>query len=251
MVMQHIILHTPDGFDLDTHYYPGTNGIGIVFCHGFAWHKEGEEPFVKAAEILNKKGFSTLLFDFRANGKSSGDSTKDFTLSGQQIDITTAVKCLQENGCKTIYLAGASFGGGAATLYATSHQKNIEKLLLANPSLDYKRSAQRHFGPFMDIFEKQGFIETGKRKYKLGKKLFDEMQTFVPFEDLKKWQKDLLIIHGDKDSLIPHQLVVGIFEELTNPHKKLSLIIGSDHGFHQEPFTTQVSEQIVQFFSRP
>lgn len=245
---QSIILQTPDGFDLDADYYPGTNGIGIVFCHGLRWFKEGEEPFVKAAKELNTKGSSTLLFDFRGHGKSSGDSARDFTITGQLTDIDVAMQFLKDEGCKTIYLAGASFGAGACVLYAVQHLE-ITKLLLSNPSLDYDRTIVKHFAPQLHLLETQGYIEAGSKKFKLGKKLFDELQQFTPYKELEKYKGDLLIIHGDKDTRIAHQGVIEIFEKLSNPKKKFTLIYGADHGFHDEPYTTQAAENIVQFFT--
>lgn len=242
------ILRTKDGFDLDADYLEGINSKGIIFCHGLRWFKEGEEPFVKAAKELNRKGFSTLLFDFRGHGKSSGDSAKDFTVSGQLTDIDTAVQFLKEHGVTTIYLAGASFGAGATTLYAAKHHE-IKKLLLSNPSLDYDRTITKHFLPQLPLLETQGYIEAGSRKFKLGKKLFEQLQQFAPYKELEKYTGDLLIIHGDSDKRIAHQGVVEIFEKLTNPQKKFSLVIGADHGFHEEPFTSQVAEQVVSFFS--
>ncbi|HSD99079.1 MAG TPA: alpha/beta fold hydrolase [Patescibacteria group bacterium] len=246
--MEHILLQTPDGFDLDSNYYKGTNGIGIVFCHGLRWYKEGEEPFVKAAEKLHEKGFSTLLFDFRGHGKSSGDSAEDFTITGQLTDIDVAVQFLKDEGCQTIYLAGASFGASAAVLYATSHPE-ITRLLLSNPALDYDRTVTKHFAPQLHLLESQGFIESGSKKFRLGKKLFEELQQFTPYKELEKYKGDLFIVHGDKDQRVAHQPVVEIFEKLTNPRKKFSLILGADHGFHEEPYTTQVAENIINFFT--
>lgn len=246
--MEHITLKTPDGFALDALYRKGTNGIGIVFCHGLRWYKEGEEPFMVSSEKLNELGFSTLLFDFRGHGKSSGESGKDFTISGQLADIDTAILFLKEQGVKTIYLAGASFGAGAAVLYAVKHHE-ITKLLLSNPSLDYDRTITKHFSNQLHLLETQGYIEAGSRKFKLGKKLFDELQQYAPYKELEKYIGDLLIVHGDSDKRIAHQGVVEIFEKLTNPNKKFSLVIGADHGFHEEPFTSQVAEKIVAFFT--
>ncbi len=246
--MKHIILHTPDNFDLDALYRKGTNSIGIVFFHGLRWYKEGEEPFVKAAEELNEKGFSTLLFDFRGHGKSSGDSANDFTITGQLIDIETSIQFLKDQGAKTIYLAGASFGAGAAVLYAVKHPK-IKKLLLSNPALDYDRTVTKHYLPQLHLLETQGYIESGSRKFRLGKKLFEELKRFTPYKELERYKNDLLIVHGDSDERVAHQPVVEVFEKLLNPNKKFSLIIGGNHGFHEEPFTSQVAEQIVQFFT--
>lgn len=249
MPMEPITLHTSDGFNLDALFGKGTNGIGIVFVHGLRWTKEGEEPFMKAADKLHEKGFWTLLFDFRGHGKSSGDSAEDFTISAQLQDIATAIQYLKDQGSKTIFLAGASFGAGAAVLYAEKHPE-IKKLLLSNPSLDYNRSIRKHFLPQLPLLETQGFIEAGSRKFRLGKKLFEELQKFTPYKQLETYKGDLLIIHGDNDKRIPHQDVIEIFEHLVNPNKKFSLIVGADHGFHEEPYTTQAADLIVDFFSK-
>lgn len=173
------ILRTPDGFELDAEFLKGAKDIGIVFMHGLRWYKEGEEPFVEASKILNKQGFSTLLFDFRGHGKSSGDSAKDFTITSQLTDIDTAVAFLQAQGVSIIYLAGASFGAGATVLYAAKHPE-ITKLVLSNPALDYNRTITKHFAPQLHLLETQGYIESGSRKFKLGKTLFDELREFSP-----------------------------------------------------------------------
>jgi len=250
-VMKSIILDTPDGFNLDTLYHRGTNSIGIVFCHGLSWYKEGEEPFLNAAQQLGKLGFSTLLFDFRGHGKSTGDSVKDFTLTGELTDINTAVTFLKEKGIKRIYLAGASFGAGAAIQYASAHINDIQRLFLANPTLEYERSIHKHFEPQKELLASKGYVETGSRKFRLGKKLFEELQhVVVPYKELEKYPHDLFIIHGDRDTRIPYKTSVEHFERLQNPKKQLSLILGADHGFHEEPFTTQATEQIVNFFSK-
>lgn len=245
--MEHITLTTPDNFSLDASYGKGTNNIGIVFMHGLRWYKEGEEPFVIAAEKLTEKGFSTLLFDFRGHGKSSGESAKDFSITSQVNDIEAAVQFLKDHGVTTIYLAGASFGAGATVLYTISHPE-ITKLVLSNPSMDYQRTIAKYFTPQLSHLEQHGYIEAGSRKFKFGKKFYEELQQYNPTKELEKYPHDLLIIHGDNDSRIPYQKIVELFEKLENPHKKFSLVLGADHGFHTEPFSSQVAESIVSFF---
>ncbi len=115
-----IKLTTSDNFQLDADFHPGTNGKGVIFAHGMTVPRQDEEPFLIAAEKLNKLGFSTLLFDFRAHGKSQGDPKKDFTISNELIDLQSALEYMQSHLLASkgdafqawIGLAGASFGGG-------------------------------------------------------------------------------------------------------------------------------------------
>lgn len=248
--MEQLTLTTPDGFRLDALFGKGSNGVGIIFVHGLAFHKEGEEPFMRAAEILSEMGFSTLLFDFRAHGKSSGTSEHDFTVSGQLIDIDTAVTYLKNSGVKDIYLAGASFGAGATILYTSQHIDTIKKLVLSNPTVNYALTIRKHFLSQINTLEEKGYIESGSRKVKFGKQLYNELQHLFPYKEIKKYTGDLLIIHGDKDSRIPYEGVKQFFDNLANPQKEFHLIHGSDHGFHEEPYTSQVAELIVDFFKK-
>ena len=133
-----IKLTTSDNFQLDADFHPGTNGKGVIFAHGMTVPRQDEEPFLIAAEKLNKIGFSTLLFDFRAHGKSQGDPKKDFTISNELIDLQSAFDFMKsqllafqgETPEPWIGLAGASFGGGISALFAGEHSKDIKNSLL-------------------------------------------------------------------------------------------------------------------------
>ncbi|MFC1790295.1 alpha/beta hydrolase [Patescibacteria group bacterium] len=229
---------------------------GIIFAHGMTVDKDDEGIFVKAEPKLNKLGFSTLRFDFRAHGKSQGDSVKDFTISGELKDLDAVFDYLESKGMEEIGLAGASVGGGISALYAGIHPKRIKALFLANPALDYEKCflkpttswAKEHFQNIFKRLNKKGFIEIGSRKFRVGRRLFEEMKQYSPCEELKKYLDPLLIVHGDKDSKVAYQDVVDCFNRLTSSQKNLATIRGSEHGFHEEPYESQVANMIVEFF---
>lgn len=251
-----ITLKTNDSFFLDAEFNKVNSNRGIVFVHGITASKEEEGIFVGATEELSNLGFSTLLFDFRAHGKSSGNSVNDFNISGCLQDLDTAVKFVQEQGVTQLGLAGASFGGGISSLYAGNHSSLIQKLFLANPVLDYKKCflkpttpwAKQHFTNALERSKKEGFITIGKRQMKAGSKLFEEMSQYFPYRNLNYYLNPLLIVHGDQDTKVSIDDVKNCFKELKNKNKKLIIIHGSEHGFHQEPFETEVSQLIISFF---
>lgn len=249
---------TPDQFELDVVYHKIKNFKRIVvFAHGMTVNKDDEGIFVRADAELQKRGFSTLRFDFRAHGNSSGNSVTDFTITNELVDLQSMINFVRDEGYEWIGLAGASFGGGIAALYAGEHPQIIQKLLLANPVLDYEKCFLRLTTPwskvdFNNVFERidqEGCIKVGSRRFALGRKLFEEMSEYHPCNVLKNFTKPLLIIHGDLDSKVSFQDTYECFQSLPTSQKRFEKIVGSEHGFHTEPFETQVTNMVVEFFS--
>jgi uncharacterized protein len=256
--MKHLVLSTPDGFKLDTLYnkIPNSKKV-IIFAHGMTVDKDDEEKFIRAEEELNKIGFSSLRFDFRAHGKSSGNSMTDFTISGELTDLTAVIDFVTTEGFEWIGLAGSSFGGAISALYAGEHPEKIKALLLANPVLSFEKCflkpttswAIENFKHYQQQLDKDGCIIVGSHQMKLGKKLFEEMSQFHPHQQLQRYSGPLLVIHGDQDSKVSYPDTVEMFESLSNSDKKFETVEGAEHGFHTEPYETKVVGLIVEFFS--
>jgi pimeloyl-ACP methyl ester carboxylesterase len=250
---------TSDSFTLDGIFNrPPKSSKAVVFAHGITVDKDDEGIFVQAEPRLNALGFSTLRFDFRAHGQSTGDSVTDFTISGSLRDLKAAFGFISSQGLTNIGLAGASFGGGTSALFAGKYPNKINKLFLANPALDYRKCflqpstpwAREHFQHWSEKIDRRGYLAIGSRQYRVGRKLFDEMAQYSPCQDLEKYSRPLLIAHGDRDSKVSYRDVVNCFNHLTNPHKQLQIIKGSEYGFHSQPYQSQVVKLIVKFFSQ-
>lgn len=251
-----ITLKTIDGFLLDAEFKKAESDRGIIFVHGIIANKEEEGIFARAAKELFKLGFTTLEFDFRAHGHSQGNSIIDVTISNELKDLGTAVKFMQVKGINWLGLAGASFGGGISSLYAGENPDLIQKLFMANPVLDYETCflkpttpwAKQHFTNALERTKKEGFISIGKRQMKVGRQLFEEMSRYFPYKSLDNFKGPLMIVQGNKDTKVSIEDVKKYFEKLKNPNKQLVVINGSEHGFHQESFETEVTKLIVNFF---
>lgn len=254
-------IKTPDGFILDCIFVKVPHSSkAVIFAHGMTVAKDDEGIFVRAEDKLHKAGFSTLRFDFRAHGKSSGDPIKDFTISGEIIDLETIIKFAQNEGIRWIGIAGASFGGSITSLFLGKHPKLIQAVFLANPVLEYDKIflgplkvslwAWKNFANLFNRLHKFGFIEVGSRKFKMGKPLFDEMKKFAPYKELDEYIGPLMTVHGDKDSYISYEITKRRFDELSNRHKKFVTLKGAEHGFHGEPFETEAVQMIVDFFKK-
>lgn len=229
---------------------------GIILAHGMTVDKNDEGIFVRAEKELNEAGFSTLRFDFRAHGKSQGNSVEDFTISGEIKDLEAVVDYFEKEGIQNIGLAGASFGGGISALYAGKHSSKLKALFLANPCLDYGKCflnpttpwAKEHFENVFERIDKDGAIKIGSRQFQVGRQLFEEMSDYNPCRELDKYRGPIFMVHGDKDSKVDCGDAVDCFEGLSAEDKELKVLKGSEHGFHDEPFETQVVDMIVNFF---
>lgn len=254
--MSNVQIKTADGFQLDAEYNEMNPEKIIIFAHGMTVDRNDEGIFVRAAKKLAESNFSTLLFDFRAHGKSEGDSVEDFRLSGEVKDLEAIINWVKEKDYKWIGLAGASFGGSISSLFVGKHPEAVGKLLLANPVLNYQNCflepntewGRENFSNWQERIKETGFIEVGSHKYKIGPKFFEELSHYSPGESLKLYTGPLLIIHGDKDSYVSYDDAKHCFETLQNPNKKFVTIEGSGHGFDEEPHETDVTGEIVEFF---
>lgn len=250
-------LKTSDGFILNGSFTKINKSTkGIIFLHGMTVGKDDEGIFIRAESKLNKLDFSTLRFDFRAHGKSSGNSIEDFTITGELLDLKTAIEFMLKQGIKDLGLAAASFGGSIVSLYVEDNRNVIRALFLANPVLDYEKGFLRaktiwvlkYFANFRSRLKKFGFIEVGSRRFKLGKTLFDQMNIYKPYKSLDKYYGPLMVVHGDKDDIVPFENVFEHFQKLSNKNKEFKTIKGSEHGFDKEPYETEVVNFIVKFF---
>ena len=257
MSSEKIVLRTSDGFDIVGRFsHVADSKRAVIFAHGLSSDKDHNPTMKMAEKQLNEKGISTFALDFRCHGESSGDSIKDFNITGELIDLETVVAFLKENGFTHIGITGSSFGGGTSSLYAGKHIEEIGALCLLNPVLDYTRAflnpttewARRTFADAEERIEKDGYIAIGSREFHAGKPLFDEMKEYVPLDALKKYERPLLFIHGDQDTKVNHEDTYNSFVSLESSNKELEIIHGGDHGFKEEPFTTEVAELITDFF---
>jgi len=264
-----IKLTTIDNFKLDADFYQGSNGKGIIFTHGMTVPRQDEEPFLIAAEKLNKLGFSALLFDFRAHGKSQGNSVKDFTISNELIDLQAAfdymkTQLLASQGLALrnkevwIGLAGASFGGGVVSLYSARHKETVKKLYLVNPLLNFQEGLLnsktpwciKYFTNALRRVKKEGYIEAGSHKYKIGLKFFKEIASYSPATELASYPGPIEIVHSPNDTYVFYDNCKKYFENLPQENKKFTTILNAEHGLSEEPYASQAANLITNFFSK-
>ena len=226
----------------------------IILCHGITVDKEEDGIFTELAQKLAKVGFAVFRFDFRGHGESEGKSI-DMTVTGEERDLEATIRFLQDFGYTNFGVLGASFAGGAVSLFVVRHQNIVKALILWNAIIDYHSLLEpelpwpkKYFGEEqMKKLEKQGFIEIGSSKFKIGKNLFVELRKLRQWKELQKLKVPILFVHGDKDTYVPFEDSVKYSKLLKTA--KLETIQGAEHGFHDNKKQEEQADKVtVEFF---
>jgi len=233
-------LKTIDGINLSSiHTISKGKGV-ILWVHGISANKdESLGLFKDGAEYCASKGIDSLRIDFRGHGESGGTSL-DFTITGQMLDIESAIAFLSRKYdlLKTgLNIVGCSFGCPAAIFAAIRHPDIIKNVVLLIPLLSYQRTIlapEREWA--QAIFTKKAFSDLSKTKkiyineqFPVGIRLIEEMRLIQPDIAIRQVSQNLTIIHGDCDQAVPFAVTQKVAKE--NPKINFFPIKGMIHGF--------------------
>lgn len=220
----------------------------VILCHGIGVDKEECGIFPYLAKELCKNGFSVFRFDFRAHGESEGKQ-ENFTIKCQEKDILSAVKFLQKKGYNSFGILGASFAGGAVSLFSAKHEKIMKFVILWYSIIDYNSILhpelpwpKKYFSNIKDDIKTRGCVEVGSSKFKMGKELVKEMEKLKPWKELQKLKIPILFVHGDKDTYVPYEDSLKYSRLLK---AKMKTIRGAEHGFEKNK--KEASKIVVEF----
>lgn len=198
-------------------HFPEPRGV-ILYLHGNAGSLR---TWKDVAPTFTNLGFDILIIDYRGFGKSTGSPTE----KGLYEDAHTAWRFLIERGYQpeNIVLNGRSIGSGVASKLAT--HVNARALILESPFTSLVAVAKAHY-PFLlpGLILKFRF-ETDKRT--------DHIKMPV------------LLIHGDRDELIPPEHSYKLHEQFKG-RSKLAIIPNAGHNdISAHPAYNQALQQFL------
>lgn len=135
MPAEDISFITRDGLTLGGWWIPSPRAaLGtIIFCPGQNGSIDSDIP---QAQPLHDAAFNVLMFDWRAHGRSEGETVTMGAL--EQVDLVAALDYVQQQrGVQRAGVMGFSLGAGVSLL-AAAHDKRIAALVVdgAYPRLD-------------------------------------------------------------------------------------------------------------------
>lgn len=223
----------------------GPTNAAVVFVHGGGVTRDEGGFFTRLADgVAAQAGVASLRFDLRGHGESEGRQ-EELTLSAILNDIQAAMRQVKETtGATVVSLLGVSFAGGICAYFAARRPELVERLVLGNPLLNYKKRFIDDKPYWRDDhindeagreLAEHGFVAHSPT-FKLSRPLLNEVFWLKPLEVISQIQAPTLIIHGTSDTFIPVESSRSAASLLTCEHSLIELD-GAQHGFavHDDP----------------
>ena len=195
----------------------------VILCHGMESNK-GSDKLVFLGQALAQRGLLVLRFDFAVAGPSG--KFEEITYSGEVDDLRSAFSfmCTRHRG--RIALFGSSMGGTIALLFAAQHRDIATVVTIAAPV-----HPERFVSRLLTPAEVQRWRETGHTFYRgqrLNLALLEDLEKIDVPEAARRITCPVLILHGDRDEVVPVEEAHELHGYLPGP-KKLSILEGGDH----------------------
>lgn len=220
----------------------------VLIIHGFAGGTYDEEDLANYLE-LNR---FLDVFQFTLPGHKKNLSTVEYT---EWIDYSEEkLKWLISKGYKRIYLIGHSLGGVIATYLATKY-KEVKKLVLAAPAFQYLDSVEGkvHIKNSIklapQLFKTYGGGEMVSRFLKLSLKSTKEFTNLIKeyYECPKKIKCPLLLLHGNKDDVVPISSSQYVYDNAKSKIKKMVLIDDVTHDLFSSERDEVIFDTVKSF----
>lgn len=219
----------------------------IIISHEFGMNMLSTTRY---AVKLYKLGYAVFIFDFCGSGAGISDGKSiNNTLFTEKEDLNCVldyVKSLDYVDSEHITLMGCSQGGLVSALLAAERESEIEKLVLCYPALSIPDDARR--GSMLGAkFTSDNLPEKFQALYvKLGRGYIESALALEPWREICTYSKPVLILHGDKDGIVPFS-----YAETANgkyPNSRLVRIKNAHHIFPVIGFGNAISA-IREFLS--
>ena len=210
----------------------------IIMSHGFGSSHMANQDYADA--FTEKGGFAVFNFDFCGGGMQSRSdgSMQEMTVLTEAKDLLTVICHFYGNpGYSAFYLWGESQGGFVSSYVAGMQPEMVSKLVLLYPAFVLQDDAKDRrqadgtfadFSPFGDAY--------------ISRKYNEDAVSFDVYDVMKKYGKPTLILHGDRDGVVPLSYSERALEVL---NADLIVFPGAGHGFSGPDREMAVEEALV------
>lgn len=205
LVFEDVFFTTSDGVRLNGWFVPspGTR-LTLLWFHGNAGNISHRVENIKL--LHEKVKINVFIFDYRGYGRSEGKVSEEGTYG----DATAALQYLRSRNDvdpKRIVFFGRSLGAAVAADLAA--REECLALILETPFVSIREMAKVAF-PFVPV---GALLRT---RYDI-------------VEKIKKVRVPVLVLHGDRDEVVPYAQGRQVFEAATGP-KEFYTIPGAHHN---------------------
>ncbi len=195
------------GVSISCRFYPASPGApSILYFHG---NGEVACDHDWIAPLYNREGIGLFVADYRGYGRSDGTPTFSSMTADAHSIFKFFRKTVRSSGrSEPLFLMGRSLGSHSAAELAFCYPEHVRGLIVESGSPNVARLA-RLFGL------------SSERLADLGETLSVRIRSIT---------LPALIIHGERDSLIPLSEATTLHEEIGSLQKRLVIIPAADHN---------------------
>jgi len=215
------------------------SNVAIIMCHGLGSNKD-DILYISLQDRINASGITTFRMDLLGHGESDGEYD-DLTLTETIDDILCAKHELERIGYSKIGFIGSSFGGVGGIMAASIEQFNF--LILISPPTYYDVTEMIKSGIY--ILKELMIVNktTQKKKAHPNIKFFRDYGSHDSYAAAEKISVPVLIIHGDKDKIVP--LIKSRELKKKIKDSQIKILRGADH--HYTKAQNRLAEEIMKF----
>ena len=236
---------------------PSNPQSAVLLLHGlFGSKDEYNDAYRKLAADLSEAVIASLRIDFRGHG-DSGAALAEYTSQSQALDAVYAFDWLRGRlpDLPTSVLA-TSFGAAAGITLATVRDEVVTTLVLVAPVLDYARTflypTTEWGNDLFGIKRVAESVQSGlplEDGYTLSPEATVDLLDVNPGSALPRLgHKDVHILHGERDSLVPHEISIDVARELD--WIDLHIMPNTDHGLAEVGDASRSSAQTRKNIAR-
>lgn len=247
MPFENVSFTSADRTRLAGWYVPAQEPIphgAIILCHGV---DSDRQAMLEKAVLLHRRGYTTLLFDFRARGESGG---KRCTLGFREVDdLLAAVEYLRSRKDARSLPIGV-FGeslGGAVALMGTARCLQIRAVAAESPFARLDHAIENNF---RIAFGFAGPFAAAPARLAGERMIGAPSASIAPVEEIGRIApRPMLLIQDGKDRLCPAEETRLLLEAAGEP-KTLWTVPHADHIEAQIVAPVEFARRVTAFFDK-
>ncbi len=215
----------------------------VIISHGFCGVHQMNEGY---ASLLAKNGYAAYIFDFCGGApvnRSDGKMT-DMSIFTEQKDLEAVLGMISSHprvDPDRVTLFGQSQGGVVSAITAAEHTDEVNGLILFFPAFVLVDDAMKLFPKPEDVPDTYPFWNVT-----LGRAYPEKLFGYDIYEDIKAYEKPVIILHGDKDPVVPLRYSEKARDTYRNA--ELTVFPGAGHGFGGED-DRKACELVLKYLS--
>lgn len=219
----------------------------IIFCTGFAGHKDNGAAQKFADMLLTRKDTILVVFNWPAHGD---DVKKKLTLEDCDAYLGLVIQEVRERyGVRELYAYATSFGGYLVLKYISEHENPFRRIVLRCPAVCMYDVLTRSImkNDEFDKLAKGKDVQVGfDRKITVTRSLLEDIKANdIRRRDYLECAEDILILHGTADEIVPFEESQAFADDNLI---EFIPVQGADHRFQNPAHMSLANKSAMAFF---